>query len=211
MILYRVLGDGVARPLQRLLYRPEIAGAERIPSRGPAILAANHESQIDPFVLGMATRRPIRYMAKAELWRWPLLRQVMEAFGTFPVERGQGDALAISRARELLEAGELLGIFPQGTCLPYRERPYRRGAARLALETGAPLVPVALVGTERAFRPGRPKVGFPKLRILVGEPFRAGPVEASPEAAEELTAALEREIEALRAPFGPPAHAWFDE
>ncbi len=192
------------------LYRLELYGAERIPASGPVILVANHESIIDPWILGLATPRPIRYMAKSELWGIPGVRFVMEKFGTFPVERGGGDAIAISRGAQLLEQGEVLGIFPQGTCLPYRHRPFRRGAARLALATGTPLVPVAIVGTEQALRPGRFKLGLPRVKVLVGEPIPVEQTPPTPVAAGALTERVEREIASMRAPYGEPAHAWFD-
>ena len=144
--IYRTLGNYVVRPLLHLLYRPEDEGWEHVPAEGPAILCSNHESIVDPFVLGLTTHRVIHHMAKAELFGYPVLKQIMVGFGVFPVERGAGDERALARARELLEQGELIGIFPQGTCLPYRIRPYRRGAARLALEIGVPIVPVCMIG-----------------------------------------------------------------
>ena len=112
------------------LYRLELHHGERVPASGPVILVANHESMIDPWILALATRRPVRYMAKAELFEYPVLRTIMRAFGTFPVERGTGDRAALGRAATLLDDGEVLGIFPQGTCLPHRNRPWHRGAAR---------------------------------------------------------------------------------
>jgi 1-acyl-sn-glycerol-3-phosphate acyltransferase len=159
---------------------------------------------LDGFVKGVPTKRVIHWMGKSELWRYPLVGRAMEALGAFPVERGASDERAIERGIELLERGELIGVFPQGTCLPYRARPFRRGAARLALAAGAPLVPIALIHTERAIRPGKLKLGFPKVLIFVGQPFEP---EGTP---EELTARLEAAVEALRKPYGPPAHAWLD-
>ena len=130
MILYRFLNVCGYRPAARTLFRMEIAGRERIPAEGPCILVANHESVIDPFVLGLATPRIVRFMAKAELWQSAAVRTVMEGFGAFPVDRGRGDFDAFGRAGRLLADGEILGIFGQGTCLPLRRRPFMRGAAR---------------------------------------------------------------------------------
>jgi len=187
-----------------LLYRIRPSDWDRIPTTGPAVLAANHDSVLDPFVLPIATRRFVHYMAKAELFRFPVLRQLMLSAGTFPVERGDGDASAMARGLELLRRGELVVLFPQGTCLPFRERPWRRGAARLALAAGVPLVPMCLVGTEKAVRPHRVKLGLPRIRILVGEPL-------APEGtAAELTERLEAAVEELRRPYGPPDHVWID-
>jgi 1-acyl-sn-glycerol-3-phosphate acyltransferase len=210
VILYRTVGFHVTDPLLRLLYRAEVAGADRIPARGACIVAANHESNVDPFVLGLATPRVIRYMAKAELYDHPLVAAVMRGFAAFPVERGRGDAGAVTRARELLEAGELIGIFPQGTCRPLRRRPYHRTAAKLALATGAPIVPVALVGTERILRPHRVRVGLPKVRVLVGRRIDVPHERPTLARARELTRIVERSIEELRRPYGEPAHAWID-
>lgn len=199
------------RPFFRTLYRMELHGTERIPRSGPVILVANHESLIDPWVLGLATPRPIRYMAKAELWNYPVLRSVMKWFGTFPVERGTGDRGAVGRATHLLETGEVLGMFPQGTCLPYRRRPWHRGAAKLAIVSGAPIVPVAIINSEKALRPARPKLGLPRIVVLVGEPIVVEPGRVTVSAAKELTARMEQAVEMLREPYGPPAHVWFDE
>ena len=205
MILYRTVGNGLLRPLLRGLYRIDGTGWDRIPADGPAVLVASHDSLIDPFVLGVATPRVIHYMAKAELWRYPVLRQVLRGFGAFPVRRGSGDDAAVEYGRGVLAQGELVGMFPQGTCLPFRSRPWRRGAARLAKESGVPLVPACLVNTERAWRPRRPKFGLPQIHVHVAEPLAAdeGTVE-------ELTEEAERRVEELRRPYGPPAHVWFE-
>jgi 1-acyl-sn-glycerol-3-phosphate acyltransferase len=210
VILYELLEASGFRRFARWLYRVRIEGGEHVPAQGPAIIAANHESLIDPWILGLVTARPIRYMAKAELWRYPLVRQVMNGFGTFPVERGAGDTDALGIAGRLLREGEVLGIFPQGTCLPYRRRPWHRGAARLALATGSPLVPVALVGTEKALRPHRLRIGRPRIRVLVGRPFDVARQRPTIAAAKALTQRLEQAVADLRAPFGPPAHIWID-
>jgi 1-acyl-sn-glycerol-3-phosphate acyltransferase len=191
------------------LYRVETQHPELIPDGGPVILVSNHESMIDPFLLGLATRRTVRYMAKAELWRSPLTGRVMDALGCFPVERGTGDRLAVGRAVRLLEQDQVLGIFPQGTCLPYRDRPWFRGAARLALASGTTVVPVCIVGSERALRPGKFKVGLPRIKVIVGEPVPVEAAKPSVATAKALTARIEEAVEALQRPYGPPAHAWY--
>jgi 1-acyl-sn-glycerol-3-phosphate acyltransferase len=191
VILYRVLDGAGYRRLARTALRMEVRGGEHVPARGAAILAANHESIWDPFVVGVLTERPIRFMAKAELWRHPLLRTVMDALGTFPVERGSGDLEAVGRAVGLLEAGEVVGVFPQGTSKLGEARPFLRGAARLALESGAPLVPVRLLGTRGILRPGLPRVtieALPPIAVERGRPTIA--------AAKSLTARLEAAIAA---------------
>jgi 1-acyl-sn-glycerol-3-phosphate acyltransferase len=191
------------------LYRVEVQHPEHITATGPVILVANHESMLDPFLLGLVTRREVRYMAKAELWRSPVVGPAMEAFGCIPIERGTGDRRAVGRAEQLLEQGQVLGIFPQGTCLPYRDRPWFRGAARLALSTGTTVVPVCIVGSERALRPRKPKLGLPRIKLIVGEPIPVEAAKPSVTSAKALTARFEEAIAELQRPYGPPAHAWY--
>jgi 1-acyl-sn-glycerol-3-phosphate acyltransferase len=171
----------------RRLYRIEVVAADRIPASGAAILAANHESIWDPFVLGVATPREIHYMAKAELFRvWPLAA-ALRSLNAFPVERGGGDRAAMSEAGRLLRRGELLGIFPQGTSKPERQNGWYRGAARLALATGSPLVPVRLSGT-------RPLPRRTAIRIEVGMPITVEPGRPTVAAARALTERLEQAV-----------------
>ena len=186
----------IAAWLCRRLYGVEVQGASNIPRAGGCLLAANHESSIDPALVSLTTDRPIRFLARAELWQ-PGLRRLLDALGAIPVRRGRGDRQAIRRARQLLRAGELVAIFPQGTVLRFRNRRFRRGAARLALTTGAPLVPIRLFGTAAALSILPPRVGFPKLRVVVGEPLAVERQEPSIEAANRLTAELESAIAAL--------------
>src|SRR5204862_829834 len=108
---------------------------------------------------------------------------------------------ALDAGGEVLERGEVIGIFPQATCLPHRERPFRRGAARLAIATGAPLVPVLLVGTERSIKPRTHQIGFPQVTIVVGEPLPVESQEPTMEAAAELTEQFEQAIAGLRDPY----------
>jgi len=169
------------------LYGVDVVGGEHIPARGGCILAANHESIVDPFILAVATTREIRYMAKAELFRRPAVAAALRALGAFPVERGAGDAVAFGEAAALLRRGEVLGIFPQGTSKQQLERRWHRGAARLALVTGAPIVPVRMSGT-RAW-PLRARV-----RIVVGAPIVVQPGKPSVAAAKALTSRIEHAV-----------------
>ena len=193
--LYRRLRALIAWLCVRL-YRVEVEGQTHIPSSGGCLLAANHESSIDPAVLALATERPIRFLARAELWR-PGLRGLLDDLGAVPIRRGQGDHSAIARAIRLIEAGELIAIFPQGTSLGFQHRDYRGGAALLALTTGAPLVPVRLLGTAAAFSILPPRLGFPKLHIVVGEPLAVKRQRPARKPVKQLTADLERAIAAL--------------
>lgn len=175
------------RSFMRRAYRVEVVGSENVPARGGCILASNHESIVDPFILAVATTREIRYMAKSELFRNRAMAAALRSLGAFPVERGGGDRTAFSEAAELLRRGDVLGIFPQGTSKQSRERRWHRGAARLALVTGAPIVPVRMTGT-RAL-PFRARV-----RIVVGEPIVVTPTRPSVAAAKTLTEQVETAV-----------------
>ena len=176
--------------LARLLYRLEVVG--RVP-RGPCIVAANHESLLDPPLLALAARQPLHFLAKVELWRHRPGAWLMDALGGIPIRRDRRDLVSLGRAEELLHAGESVALFPQGTV---RGGTWPRGAARLALATGAPLVPVRIVGSARALSRGR--LGFPRLRVVVGEPLEVERGRPTVAAARELTRALQERVDALR-------------
>ena len=187
MNAYRLSDRLGFRSLIRSLYRVEVTGAEKIPSRGPVILVANHESIWDPIVLAIATPREIHYMAKAELFHSRVLAAAMRAFNAFPVERGGGDRDAMSEAGRLLADGEVLGMFPQGTSKPERQIGWHRGAARLALATGAPIVPMRLRGTRPIPRRGH-------VEITVAEPIVVPVARPTIAAAKELTERIEQAV-----------------
>jgi 1-acyl-sn-glycerol-3-phosphate acyltransferase len=180
-------------PIVRAVYRLEVRGQEHVPPAGALVVAANHDSILDPFVLAAAIWRPTRYLGKAELWHVPLLRFWLDSVEAIPVERGRSDVGAIESAIAALEAGEVVGIFPEGGVK--REGPWLRGAARLALATGAPLLPVRLLETRRAL--GRGNVGFPRLAALIGEPIAVERTEPTVELARALTDRLQAAVEAL--------------
>lgn len=175
--------------LARLLYRIEVVG--RVPP-GPCVVAANHESLLDPPLLALAARQPLHFLAKVELWRHRPGAWLMDALGGIPVRRDARDLQSIRRAEQLLRAGEAVAIFPQGTV---RGGDWSRGAAKLALATGSPLVPVRIVGTARALSRGR--IGFPRIRIVVGEPIPVQPARPTVAAARELTRAAEAAVRTL--------------
>lgn len=162
---------GIARallvPFFRVYLRLERIGSEHLPSTGPVLVAANHRSFLDPFVIGAVARRPIYYVAKRELFVNPLQAWLLNALGAFPVDRGAGDEEALATARAILARGDCVVIFPEGTRV--RGGPLgapRRGVGRLALETGARVVPVAVIGTERVRRGWR--IRPRKVRVRCG-------------------------------------------
>ena len=184
----RAFGD-----LVRAIYRLEVVGADHLPVSGPAVVASNHDSFLDGIVLGAAISRELCFVVKAELWRFRLLAWALDELGAILIERGHVDHLAFAWVRQALDAGQAVAIFPQGAVRG--DRVWRRGAALMALVTGAPLVPVRLVGTARALSLGR--IGFPRLRVIVGEPIDVAHAPEDLDAATELTERLRLAVESL--------------
>jgi 1-acyl-sn-glycerol-3-phosphate acyltransferase len=164
-------------PLMKLFFGLTATGIENIPRTGPVVIAPNHKSFWDAFFLAAVVRRRLHFMGKAELftgWRGRLF----VALGGFPVLRGASDAEAIETSRAILERGDVLALFPEGTRVPDPDRlgNPRRGAARLAIETGAVIVPTAITGTEKR-RGHLPR----RVRIAFGEPVPVTDLSATPE------------------------------
>ena len=190
----------VSWPVVRGLYRLRAEGVEHLPETDGYVLAANHVSNFDPWVLGMPLypRRWLRFMGKSELFN-PVLGPFLHAGGAFPVHRGRGDVEAIRTAVQLVREGGVVVMFPEGTRQKkglrkkYEARPHV-GAARIALEAEAPLVPAAIAGTDRLSRLAR-------VRVAYGAPVALGDLDRGDvrAAAEVATERLMAEIERLRA------------
>ena len=180
----------IAIPYMKLVYALHIEGAGNIPESGPVIIAPNHKSFWDAFFVAAATKRPIRFMGKAELFEGAKGRMLIR-LGAFPVRRGSADEDALETARQILLDGGLLALFPEGTRVrdPYDLGTPKRGATRLALETGATIVPAAITGTERLFAGPLPKPG--RVRVAFGRPIPVGAIEPTP---EEATRLLDEEL-----------------
>jgi 1-acyl-sn-glycerol-3-phosphate acyltransferase len=151
-----------------LLMGLKVEGGEHLLTSGAVIVAPNHLSFWDPFLVALAIDRPINFMAKAEFFNSKILGKLLSWVYAFPVKRGSGDRHAIRHAIQLLEEGKVLGIFPEGT----RHKSglvthTQAGAAMIALRSGAPVLPVACIGTERPFPCG----WLWPLVIRVGEPI----------------------------------------
>ena len=176
---------GLMAPLLRLWFRMHVSGAHHIPESGAAIIAPNHKSFWDSFFMGVCTPRQLRFMAKTELIEARYGRLLVR-LGAFPVRRGQSDADALETARTILRQGGLLALFPEGTRIrdPAELGHPRRGAGRLALETGAPLVPAAITGTEKLFLGPIPKPR--RVQVAFSEPILVSEIAASPEGASQL-------------------------
>ena len=190
----------VSKPILYGLFRLRVRGLDNVPDSGGYVLACNHVSSFDPWPLGMPLwpARMLRFMAKSELYWWPL-RLVLANAGAFPVRRGQADLEAIQTAVGLARAGEIIWMFPEGTrrrkglVKRFEARP-RSGAARIALEAGVPLVPAAVAGTDRLSRLG-------PLRVAYGPPIDVDDLGDKDlrEAAHEATDRLMKQILELEA------------
>ena len=172
-----------------LLWRVRAIGVENVPKEGPLVLAPNHFSQMDHFFVGVYLRRKIRFMAKSQLFGPPLLTYIYKHGGVFPIRRGHHDEEAIETARILVEQGEMLLIYAEGGRSRSQEMGEPKpGIGRIALETGAPIVPVAIKGSERARQWKRFR--FPKVTVQFGEPLTF-PVEPSPGRERQMEIATE--------------------
>ncbi len=177
----------VLLPAFLVYLRLERIGREHLPRSGPLLLASNHRSFLDPFIIGTLVRRPVYYMAKRELFEKRWQAWILNALGAFPVDRGAGDGAAMDTARAILERGDCVVLFPEGTRIrtgPLAEP--KRGVARLALETGAPVAPVSVIGSEDVRRGWR--IRPRKVRVRVGRPLLFPTVErCSPSLAAAVT------------------------
>jgi 1-acyl-sn-glycerol-3-phosphate acyltransferase len=186
--LYAVV-KAIVTPFMRVWFRMRVMGAEHIPADGAAIVAPNHKSFWDSFFIGVCTTRHLRFMGKTELftrWKGPLLVRL----GAFPVRRGQSDEDALETARVILRQGGLLALFPEGTRVrdPDELGDPKRGAGRLALESGAALVPTAITGSDHLFLGPIPKPK--KVQVAFSEPIPVSELVATPEAACDLVQSM---------------------
>jgi 1-acyl-sn-glycerol-3-phosphate acyltransferase len=196
---FYAFAGAVSWPVVKALYRLRARGVEHLP-KGGFVLAANHTSNFDPWPLGMPLwpKRQLRFMAKAELFN-PVLAPILRGGGAFKVRRGEGDVDAMRTAVELVRAGEIVVMFPEGTRQTkglrkkHVARPHS-GAARIALTAEAPLVPAAIAGTDRLRRLG-------PLRVAYGPPLDLSDLDGidTKAAATLATRRLMDAIEGLKA------------
>ena len=183
----------------KLFWRVEVEGRENVPTEGAFILSPVHRSNIDTPLAACVTRKRLCFMGKQEMWKVKPIGKLFDALGSFPVNRGAADRDALRKCIELLQAGESLVLFPEGT---RKEGPVVQelfdGAAYIAAKTGVPIVPVGIGGSERAMPRGSKLIRPVKVRMVVGPPLRA---ERSDEgrvprkAVHELTERLQAELQ----------------
>jgi len=170
--LVRLLGI-----LFKVFYRFSVSGKENIPKDGPVVFVANHTSYLDPIVLGVAVLpRQVHFMAKEELFEGRILRPIIEKLGAFPVRRGKYDRQTLKSSLKVLSKGEALALFPEGKRYRLADGklgPLRKGAAFIAIKSGALVVPIGIKGTEKVFSEGSSIPRFPKIKVKIGKPLPA--------------------------------------
>lgn len=176
-----------------LIYRVRAIGVENVPKSGALILAPNHFSQMDHFFIGLYLRRKVRFMAKSQMFGPPVLTYIYKHGGVFPVRRGHHDEKAIETARIILSQEGMLLVYAEGgRSRSGKLKEVKPGIGRIALESGAPVVPVAIQGSEKVRRWKR--LSFPKVTVQFGEPLRF-PTEGAP--------SRERQLEVAEKIFAP--------
>lgn len=190
----------ILRPLLASFFRWRMFGLRSIPASGPVIVAANHISYFDPLCHGYfivrARRRP-RFFAKSELWKSPFLRFILKGANQIPVQRGSGEAGPVEKAIENLRRGELVVIYPEATITTNPDltpMKGKTGVARVAIASGAPVVPIAVWGSQWV-KPKRRKAVQKWRRLIVlkaGEPLRFGDLEGREEDAGTLREVTDR-------------------
>jgi len=184
--------------LIKVLFGFQIVGAGKVPPQGPVMLASNHISLIDPLAVGAACPRPVSFIARADVFRYPVLSWILPRVHAIPVERGTSDLGAFKAAIRALHEGLAFGIFPEGR----RSRtgvlePFKTGAAAIALRTGATIVPAAVIGTDKAWPVGQGPRFFRSVTVIFGDPISVTKGKADHQALDDLTAQIEAAVIAL--------------
>ena len=174
---FRKVLVGTIRAILPLIVKIETKGLDNIPPTGPVVLVSNHLTNYDVFPMQMVIQRPLFFMAKSELHKNPIMDAALRSVGAFPVHRGQRDQWAIRHAAKVLENEQVLALFPEGSrSKGHGLRAGKTGAARLAIQKGCPIIPVAIAGTHMMFK------DFPKrtkIKFVVGEPIQPDPSEST--------------------------------
>lgn len=196
-LTYRLVSYLLVFPIYRLLFRGRTMGNSNVPMEGALVVVANHGSHRDPPLLGHALGRPVAFMAKAELFRIPVLGAVIRACGAYPVARGASDREAIRTATDRLEQGWATGVFIDGTRqADGRVNDPQAGAALLAARAGVPLLPVAIINSHRALGTGSKQPRLVPVHIRIGTPIPA-PASRRRADLDLATAACQAQINTL--------------
>ncbi|MFD1738573.1 lysophospholipid acyltransferase family protein [Bacillus salitolerans] len=181
----KVICTGILKPL----YRVDVIGAENIPSHGGVLICSNHIDNLDPPIVGISAKRPIHFMAKEEIFRVPILKNLLPSLNAFPVKRGMSDKQALKTGLQILRDGKVLGLFPEGT----RSKTGQlgkglAGAGFFALRTNASVIPCAIIGPYKPFK---------SLKVVFGEAINFESIRAEKVSAEEATDIIMNSIQSL--------------
>jgi 1-acyl-sn-glycerol-3-phosphate acyltransferase len=218
--VYWFIGYIPIRALFKTLWNYKVTmGLGNMPEYGPVVVVPNHQCEFDPFLVGCAVHRKVAWLSKAENFEYPIYKTIIEPFGTIPIHRGQHDEEAMAKVKALLNAGECVGIFPEGTRSPDGKLgAFHTGAARLCLETGAPFLPVAVIGSYKILPKSKSimqtKFGIP-IEIRVGKAVYLDPnLKPTPEnakiVAEEMHTRIQGLIDGRDLPLIKSEHSPFD-
>ena len=186
----------VVRGLSRALWRISYRGFENIPAEGGLVIAANHQTYVDPFWVGSRVKRPVRFLAWSEAFGWPLVGKALELLGAWPIVLDRGNPTAHKRSLQWLRAGGAIMIFPEGQ-RAYADAAFSRfkaGAVRLAMEAGVPVLPVTIRGGQRVWPRGQRLPRLARVEIVFHPPRRPAPLPG-----EDPRHCVQRETEALAA------------
>ena len=193
---------GLAAGLAKVIFRLEVRGTEHLPTQGPFVLAPVHRSNIDFLLTAMVRRPRMRYMGKASIWKYPRLGQFFSMLGAFPVHRGTADRESLRTCMEVIENGESLVMFPEGS---RRSGPVVEdlfdGPAYVAARMGVPVVPLGIGGSDKVLPLGSKLIRPHKVVMIVGEPVRPpagdGSGRVKRRAVREMTEELRERLQAL--------------
>jgi 1-acyl-sn-glycerol-3-phosphate acyltransferase len=191
----------ILRAAFRLVMKIEVTGLENYPYDGPAVIACNHVTNFDVFPIQLSLPRPIFFMGKAELFKFPLMDVALRNLGAFPVYRGEKDGWAMLHVRRVLEHNQTLGMFPEGTRNKGRGLGVAKtGTARLAIDTRSPIVPMVVTGTSQVFKrfPRRAHVTVKLLPLLMPAPGET-PLSLTDRLMFSMAAALPEELRGVYA------------
>ncbi len=183
------LGKALVSAVFYPLYRIQVIGKENFPKEGGVLLCANHIDNLDPPVVGITAPRPVRFMAKEELFQMPVLKGLLPRLHAFPVKRGMSDRQAMRTALSVLKNGEVVGLFPEGTRSKTGElQKGLAGAGFFALRGNAVVMPCAIIGSYKPFR---------RLKVIYGKPLDMTLYRERKASAEEVTEVIMDEIRKL--------------
>lgn len=187
------------RGIFRLLFRTEVQDLEKVPPGGSILICSNHISFVDPVVIGAYIPRYTYFMAKKELFRLSFLSNLVTFFNAFPVRRDTTDRYAFDTSIKILKKGNLLVLFPEGTrSVDGIIQEGKRGIGLISLLSGSDILPVAISGTNRIIRKPHKRIFFPRIKMIVGDVIKAGPIISKNEKKEAISIIVSETMESIK-------------